>query len=74
MILQKHEQDKAEQLWVKSEPNNEGFFTLKNYSEVLRIAELLINFRASVRVDRVPMMLTATSEIGLKMKGNLTLS
>ena len=68
MILQKYEQDKAEQLWVKSEPDNQGFFTLKNYSELLRITEVRKNFRAGG--NRVPKMLTATSEIGLKLKGN----
>ena len=31
VILQDFEEDKAEQLWKKGEPNAEGYFTLENF-------------------------------------------
>ena len=31
VILEIFEEDKAEQLWKKGEPNAEGYFTLENY-------------------------------------------
>ena len=31
VILEDFEEDKAEQLWKKGEPNAEGYFTLENY-------------------------------------------
>ena len=31
VILEDFEEDKAEQLWEKGEPNAEGYFTLENY-------------------------------------------
>ena len=31
VILEIFEEDKAEQLWTKGEPNAEGYFTLENY-------------------------------------------
>ena len=40
VILEDFEEDKAEQLWEKGEPNAEGYFTLENYkvSKFLTVA------------------------------------
>ena len=53
VILEDFEEDKAEQLWKKGEPDDEGYFILES--------------------SVVPMVITAISESGLEIKGNLTL-
>ena len=49
---------KADQLWKKGKPDAEGYFTI----------ERLENYH------EVPKFLTAISESGLEIKGNVTLS
>ena len=53
VVLEEFEEDKAEQLWKKGEPDAEGYFTLEN-SNVVKV-------------------MTAISESGLEIKGNITL-
>ena len=35
VIREKYEEGKAQQLWKKGDPNAEGYFTLKNFKELM---------------------------------------
>ena len=54
VILVDFQENKAEQLWKKGEPDTEGYFSLENYYVL-------------------PKFMTAISESGLEIKGNITL-
>ncbi len=60
VILEIFEEDKAEQLWKKGEPNAEGYFTLEN--------------NAWSQDYGLPMIMTAISSKSLEVKGNIDFS
>ena len=74
VILEDFEENKAEQLWKKGVPNDEGYFTLENSKvpQVTRHPRMREQI-ATLENSKVPLMMTATSSIRLEIKGNITL-
>ena len=61
VILEDFEEGKDGQLWKKGEPDAEGYFTIEN-----SVSGLENDYE-------VPKFMTAISESGLEIKGNITL-